>query len=194
MSLINDALNKAQLERSQPRGASLYRSPGYRPPFQRPVRVKSLAFIWASVAIVAVLFAGGIWYVRHRPAPAAAETDAIAAANNSAVGTASALPAPEPQREPATVAPAPFAIAPAPIAPAPAYDLTGMSAMGSTTLLGVVRRSDKRSFWVPVGKTVGEITAVSYDATTDRAVIRVNGSLQTIALRDVGAPATAPAE
>jgi hypothetical protein len=199
MSLINDALNKAQRERSQPRAATLYRSPGYRPPFQRPVRVKSLAFVWVNAAVVAVLIAAGIWYLRFRSTSFRREPDLAATAATAAPTPVAAQPAAAtpparalvPDREPPSLAALP---APAPLAPARStYELTGMSAMGATTLLSVVRLSDKRSFWVPVGKTVGEITAVSYDPATDRAVIRVNGSLQTIALRDVGSPTSPPA-
>jgi hypothetical protein len=199
MSLINDALNKAQREREKPRGATLYRTPGYRPPSQPPVRVKSLTFIWVNAAVIAGLFVGGVWYLRLRAAatneekPIAA-TVATAPADatppDSGIAAPAARPA-APARELPTLAPLP---APAPLAPARSgYELTGMSAMGATTLLGVVRLSDKHSFWVPVGKTVGEITAVSYDPATDRAVIRVDGTLQTIALRDVGSPTNPPA-
>jgi hypothetical protein len=200
MSLINDALNKAQREREKPRGATLYRTPGYRPPFHAPVRVKSLAFIWVNAAVVAALFAGSLWYLRFRPAAAIVAPKAIAA--RPATTPVDATPAEVASTEPAALpsaparessTPAPLA-APVPRASAPGgYELTGMSAMGATTLLSVIRLSDKRSFWVPVGKTVGEITAISYDPASDRAVIRVNGSLQTIALRDVGSSAPAPA-
>jgi hypothetical protein len=63
------------------------------------------------------------------------------------------------------------------------YELAGMSVAGKATLLSIVRVRDKRSFWVPVGQTVGEITAVSYDPQTDQATIRAEGQLLTLSMR-----------
>ena len=63
------------------------------------------------------------------------------------------------------------------------YELAGMSVAGKATLLSITRVRDKRSFWVPVGQTVGEITAVSYDPKTDEATIRADGQLLTISMR-----------
>ena len=59
-----------------------------------------------------------------------------------------------------------------------------MTVVGKNTLLSVMRRSDQRSFWVPIGKTVGEVTAVSYNPESDDAVIRVRGQLMTIVMRN----------
>ena len=74
------------------------------------------------------------------------------------------------------------------------YDLNGTSTLGSNTLLSIVRRDDKRSLWVPLGKTVQEVTGVSYDPTEDRAVIRVHGNLYSVRMRDLApAPAAEPA-
>lgn len=74
------------------------------------------------------------------------------------------------------------------------YSLTGMTVVGKDTLLGITRTSDKRSVWVPVGKSVGEITAISYDPQKDQAVIRVNDRLETVTMKKsavvTGAPAT----
>ena len=63
-----------------------------------------------------------------------------------------------------------------------------MTVVGKNTLLSIVRRSDQRSFWIPVGKTVGEVTAVSYNPENDYARIRVRGRLVTILMRNA-APA-----
>jgi hypothetical protein len=52
--------------------------------------------------------------------------------------------------------------------------------------LSVIRKSDRRSIWVPVGKTVGEVTAVSYDPDSDEGVIRVRGNLLSITMSDSG--------
>jgi len=56
--------------------------------------------------------------------------------------------------------------------------------LGSNTLLSVIRKSDRRSLWVPVGKTVGEVTAVSYDPDSDQGVISVRGKLLSITMSD----------
>jgi hypothetical protein len=63
------------------------------------------------------------------------------------------------------------------------YELSGMTAVGTTTLLSITRRSDRSSFWITVGKTVGEVTAVSYSPETNDARIQVRGRLVTIRRR-----------
>jgi len=52
--------------------------------------------------------------------------------------------------------------------------------------------ADKRSIWVAVGQTVGEVTAVSFDPKTDEATIRANGKLLTLGLKK-SAVVTGPA-
>jgi hypothetical protein len=81
-----------------------------------------------------------------------------------------------------------------------AYELSGMSVAGKATLLSITRVRDKRSFWVPVGQTNGEITAISYDPKTDQATIRAEGQLLTLSMRKsavtaapVGRPQPMPA-
>jgi hypothetical protein len=66
---------------------------------------------------------------------------------------------------------------------ATAYELAGMSVAGKATLLSVVRVKDKRSTWIAVGQTVGEITAVSYDAKNEQATIRADGKLLTLSMK-----------
>ncbi len=66
---------------------------------------------------------------------------------------------------------------------ATAYELTGMSVAGKATLLSITRVRDKRSVWVPVGKSSGEITAISYDPKTDQATIRAEGKVLTLTMR-----------
>jgi hypothetical protein len=76
------------------------------------------------------------------------------------------------------------------------YELAGMSVAGKATLLSITHIPDKRSTWVPVGQTVGEITAISYDPKTDQATIRVGGKLLTLSMRKsvvVSAPVSKPA-
>lgn len=72
--------------------------------------------------------------------------------------------------------------------------LVGMTVVGRDTLLSIRTESDQRSVWIPVGKTVAEITAVSYDAKAERAVVRHKGENHTLILRKAAvAPADAPA-
>lgn len=63
------------------------------------------------------------------------------------------------------------------------YELAGMSVAGKATLLSITRVRDKRSIWVPVGQTVGEVTAVSFNPESDQAVIRADGQLLTLSMR-----------
>jgi hypothetical protein len=58
-----------------------------------------------------------------------------------------------------------------------------MSVAGKATLLSITRVRDKRSIWVPVGKSSGEITAISYDPKTDQATIRADGKVLTLTMR-----------
>jgi len=203
MSLISEALNKVQLQQQSATAFSSYSSHSARR-HQPVVRVKSLTFIWANAAILTVFFVAGLVYLRNRPYSAEA----------SAPGKVTQIPAVFQPAAIATPTPAP-AVTPQPLAnntyaatnessgsyvASPAYnsssavssdyDLAGMSALGNSTLLSISRRSDHRSIWVQVGKSVGEVTAVSYDSETDSAKISVNGRLQTIRMRD-GAAAIA---
>lgn len=85
------------------------------------------------------------------------------------------------------------AAAPTPKAGPDPYELVGMTVLGKETLLGVIRVKDKHSVWVPVGKTVENITAVSYDPRTDTAVIKAENQTLTVKMRKsviVSAPAT----
>jgi hypothetical protein len=201
MSLINDALNKVQQQRKETVTArAMVRYPGS--PLPNPIGVRERApartpaFVWVLVntAVLVLLFAGYHFFFRdaapalqpsvvsRAPAPspveiAATEMPAAATADDQAV-----------RAEPTPATPSPFKAAPAPTAEyAPLdteFDLAGMTVVGKNTLLSITRRSDQRSFWVPVGKTVGEVTAISYDADKDNARIRVRGRLVTIAMRN----------
>ncbi len=75
------------------------------------------------------------------------------------------------------------------------YSFAGMTVLNGKTLLSITRESDKRSTWIPVGETVGDITAVSYDPKKDEAVIRADGRELTLPIRKsvvVAAPAHRP--
>lgn len=77
----------------------------------------------------------------------------------------------------------PSSAAPAGQASSAGYALTGMTVVGKDTLLSVTNQTDKRSVWVAVGKTVGDITAVSYDAAAEKAVVRAGGQNYTLVLK-----------
>jgi hypothetical protein len=189
MSLINDALIKAERDRAEEAAArTAALRPHERLAMRRQARkTRSLGFAIANTAALVVVFAVMIIvFVRnHRsslsePAPGAAPPSSPMAVNAAANSSgAPDLTAPIPAASPASVQ-EPIAL---PNPPSPPYELAGMSALGKNTLLSILRRSDHRSVWVPVGKTVGEITAVSYDAQTDKAVIRVDDELFTLSLR-----------
>jgi hypothetical protein len=207
MSLISDALNKVQLQQQSAGMAFSSHTNSYRR-HQPVVRVKSLTFIWANAAILTVFFVAGLIYLRTHSSPAgdvaapakltsaptAQPPTVVSAPVSSAIATAPSAPKPLAQAssamEPSTTR--------AYSAPAPAvssdYDLAGMSALGNSTLLSISRRSDHRSIWVQVGKSVGEITAICYDPETDSAKISVNGQLTTIRMHDFGSTSAVAAE
>lgn len=208
MSLINDALIKAERERAEEaaaRAAGLpVEHPKYRAEKRRRARqLQSIPLALINTGILLACFAIVILIVlRNRPTsdtlpiaataptqPAllpAADSDLDTSPNFADSGS-SDLSSPSPNSD------SPFDFpASTPTTPAPSteFELVGMSAVGDTTLLGINRRSDQRSVWIPVGKSVSGITALSYDAASDRAVIEVNGRQLTLGLR-VGAPVAA---
>ncbi len=112
---------------------------------------------------------------------------ALAASAASLAAPANSLP------EQSPFLPPPTAAAPATVDTAIGYHLSGMTVVGRDTLLSITREADKRSTWIPVGKTTGEITVVRYDAANDRAVIRVAGQEHTLTMRQptvISAPAS----
>ncbi len=62
------------------------------------------------------------------------------------------------------------------------YQLSGMIVKGKDTLISVTRLSDKQSFWIPIGSTVNDVTAISYNADLDQATVRANGETLTLPL------------
>lgn len=181
MSLINDALIKAERDRSDAAIAEAARlSPLDREQKRRAQsKRQSLGPIVANVAVVGVLFAAVIVLLLR---PNVQQPDAVPAAPPAALidrNEPVLLESPKDESSPFVPADSDHH-APAPSSPD--YALAGMSALGDATLLSIVRRSDQRSVWIPVGKTVGEITAVSYDSDRDQAVIRVNGRSLTLSM------------
>ena len=191
MSLISDALKKAQLQRGVPPAGWTHLQPAYTSA-SREKPASSRRLIIANVIVLSAVCVGALYFFRVRstdvptdePQIAVRRAPAAEAAPVNASANLTATPA---------LASSPFlaqnTAAPAAPATSPDYNLAGVSSLGDNTLLSVVRQNDKRSVWVPVGKTVGEITAVSYHPENDRAVIRVHGRLLSIAMHDAGAPA-----
>ncbi|HYD85506.1 MAG TPA: hypothetical protein VEA63_15675, partial [Opitutus sp.] len=77
----------------------------------------------------------------------------------------------------------PSETAPAHVDSAAGYQLSGMTVVGTDTLLSITRENDQRSQWIAVGQTLDEISVVSYDAAKDQAVIRVGEKEHTLTLR-----------
>ncbi|HWA87006.1 MAG TPA: hypothetical protein VG710_12330 [Opitutus sp.] len=180
MSLINDALAKIEAERAEeaaaiaagvsPAALAERRYASRRRKSLRPAILGSLGLLLVFAVPIAFL-------VRHnleseqpatRPAPIAINPEPPSADPPQSI-PAIDPPPPQPELAPSTP-------------PVAAYELAGMTAVGNQTLLGITRVNDHHSSWVAVGKTVGEVTVVSYDATKDQAVIRVDGREFTIGL------------
>lgn len=95
------------------------------------------------------------------------------------LASAPALPEQSPFLPPASAA--------APTGTAPSdYDFVGMTTVGPQTLVSVRRQSDHRSLWIPVGKSVAEITVVAYDAAKDEITIRTPEATLTLPLHKTG--------
>ncbi|HEU5081505.1 MAG TPA: hypothetical protein VFT72_19990 [Opitutaceae bacterium] len=71
------------------------------------------------------------------------------------------------------------------------YELVGIIAGSKQTMVGITDKNSKRSFWIPVGKTSDGVEVVSCDPQKDRAVIRVGGQTQSLAMH--AASVTGPA-
>lgn len=202
MSLINDALNKVQQQRKETVTArAIVRYPGSplpNPPMSRreqaPARTPPYVWILINVVVVAVVFAGYHFFFRDAsPAPENIAVDSASPVTErveiaaTAARTSNSANASSPI-SPVRAAPSPFveaSRAAQEAAPMDSeYDLAGMTVVGQNTFLSITRRSDQKSFWVAVGKTVGEVTAVSYNPEMDNARIRVRGRLVTIAMRN----------
>lgn len=69
-----------------------------------------------------------------------------------------------------------------PTTQAPNHELVGVIATSKQTLVGITDKSTRRSFWVPVGKSVEGVEVVSCDPQQDRAVVRIGGELLTLVM------------
>jgi hypothetical protein len=205
MSLIRDALKKTETQRSQPSLSRVsgwnehqFQSPAY-PPLERRAsapRSSSRTLLFTNVALLALLCVTAFYFWRNQTLIARDDVSVAAQEPTESVeieatelpaapeSHAKAIESPQPEQ---TLATSPFLQPASETAAEPEetgdYDLGGTSTLGSNTLLSVVRRSDRRSIWIPVGKTVGEVTAESYDPEAEQAVIRVRGNLLSIAMR-----------
>jgi hypothetical protein len=188
MSLISDALKKAQRERTVPPSEASAEFTSHSPRRGRgETRPRTRVFLIAKLAVVIAALVGGIAFF-HGPTKKPDAGDGTPAAQDILIGEVSSPSSVTavPTSPPSSLPPAkiqPVSSAP----PTPQYDLAGMTVVGPNTLLSISRRSDRRSVWIPVGKTVGEVTALSYDPRTDRAVIEVEGRKFDIKMRD-GSP------
>jgi hypothetical protein len=211
MSLINDALNKVQQQRGAkltPKAVVRYGSaqPQSQVQTQPATRISPAMWVLINAGVLVLVLVGNHYFSRRSTSdtPRVVQNSEPTADSFDDSSSPVVRAAPEVERR---VSPAPSNLGVAsPFVPAanrtpvesaaePEYDLAGMTMVGKNTLLSIVRRSDQRSFWVPVGKTVGEITAVSYNVDNDDAVIRVRGKTMTIGMRNASVlfnPLTTP--
>lgn len=203
MSLINDALNKVQQQRGQNVGArAVVRYGSSRQPVAQahtPARTPPYIWVLVNVGVLVLVLAGNHFFFSEEPVASSQSTmispaPEIASIEPTPAAGPIAIPRSAEMRRvtPAPETASPFLSSQLPASDQPPYaddyDLAGMTVVGKNTLLSIVRRSDQRSFWIPVGKTVGEVTAVSYNPENDDARIRVRGRLVTIVMRNA-APA-----
>jgi hypothetical protein len=204
MSLISDALKKAELQRSQPtvaRGSVWDRGIDSDGDSRKAAPASSRALFVANIAVLAIICVVALYFVRNQPMAASGDSQIDSSRNSTepAVVTIDSVTPSAPATTENSAIPEPIAVSPF-IPPATAasinnppitddYILGGTSSLGSNTLLSVIRKSDRRSLWVPVGKTVGEVTAVSYNPDLDQGVISVRGKLLSITMNDSAASA-----
>lgn len=99
----------------------------------------------------------------------------LAALTGGSVALAQSLPASSPFLPPAAGA--------ATAGPGAKYQLGGITSAGKDVMVCITRVDDKRSFWVPVGGTVDEVTVLTCNPTRDEATIRANNQTLTLRLR-----------
>ncbi len=203
MSLINDALNKVQRQRGEKLTVDALSRYGSTPHVAAPKpagRIPAALWVLINAGVLVVVLGGYHYFFRNAAVTDRADAPAARSSNARPVRLAAGADASDSRAAVTRASEASTAVAPPEIratrdasvatnsgvqaAPEPAYDLAGMTVVGKGTLLSIIRRSDQRSFWVPIGKTVGEVTAISYDADSDSAVIRVRGEFITIRMRD----------
>ncbi len=66
---------------------------------------------------------------------------------------------------------------------ASAYELTGVVNSSQSTLVGIIKAGEGRSFWIPVGQSQGGIDVLSHDPKTDRVTIRADGARHVLGLK-----------
>jgi hypothetical protein len=204
MSAIKDALSRVQQQRKEiaPTKSESRSATRRLTATNSNTAARTPLYVWilGNLAVLGLVFAGYFLFFREaRPAnqltaatPPAPRFIRPESPSIPAAGLSSPIPVAASRAESPRVALAPEApaIAPRVVSHAPdippadgEYELSGMTAVGATTLLSITRRSDRSSFWITVGKTVGEVTAVSYSPETNDARIQVRGRLVTIRRR-----------
>ena len=80
----------------------------------------------------------------------------------------------------------PFVSSAKPQGTAPIYpiQLAGFSSSNGKTILCIYDSRVKQTHWIAIGETAGGITAVSFDADTQQAVIALNSVHRTLVLRN----------
>ena len=211
MSLINDALNKVQRERRE--AAATGSEQRYLAEVAAEKKAKAtgrnrpVMWVLINAGVLILVLAGNHFFFRDSPSVEQPVTILPTTPSPASTVAASPVPfarpiAPAPRDElrESPISASPFITLPSQ-APSPTtaaeveYDLAGMTVVGKDTLLSIIRRSDQRSIWVPVGKTVGEVSAVSYNAENDDAIIRVRGQTMRIGMRNAAVyfrPVTPP--
>jgi hypothetical protein len=78
------------------------------------------------------------------------------------------------------------------------YQLSAIGVIGEKTFVSIYETADKRSRWIPVGASLGDLHVVSCDIEAEQAVITVGGKTLTLTLPKpavtAGAAAPAPAD
>jgi hypothetical protein len=184
MSLLNDALHRVQRLRGEKLHAEglVRHGPTRQAAITKPAkRVSPLMWVMINAVIVMLVLVANHFFVRD-PSPNVEAASVISPVPATApIKMTVRAPAKQPVFSPVL----PRAESVPESGPAELdYDLAGMTVLGKNTLLSITRRSDQQSFWVPVGKTVGEITAVSYNPEAVNASIRVRGQVVTIVMRN----------
>ena len=71
-------------------------------------------------------------------------------------------------------------------------EFAGVSQLGKTTHLIFHDKAAKKNRWVGLGETVEGITVVKYDERREQAVVKINGTEKTLALRKGTGPVNTP--
>lgn len=62
-------------------------------------------------------------------------------------------------------------------------EFAGVMGVGGKTMVSLIDKQSKKSFWVETGTTSAGVTVVKYDAAKDEVTVRVNGTEKVLPLR-----------